>query len=82
MMMMHVYRKFVIFNIYIYTWFEGYYIYFLKCYWGFFATESTLLGHGAIKKRRATYLQYTPISSLYHLWLHWYLLVLVMAYIL
>lgn len=50
MMMMHVYRKFVIFNIYIYTWFEGYYIYFLKCYWGFFATESTLLGHGAIKK--------------------------------
>lgn len=28
MMIMHVYRKFVIFNIYIYTWFEGYYIFF------------------------------------------------------
>lgn len=41
MMMMHVYRKYVVFNIYIYTWFEGYYI-FLKCYWGFFVTQSTL----------------------------------------
>lgn len=41
MMMLHVYRKYVVFNIYIYTWFEGYYI-FLKCYWGFFVTQSTL----------------------------------------
>lgn len=41
MMMLHVYRKYVVFNIYIYTWFEGYYI-FLKCYLGFFVTQSTL----------------------------------------
>lgn len=71
MLMMHVYRKYVVFNIYnVYLYMIWRILYIFKVLLGVLCNAEYTLGHGAIKKRRATYLQYTSIPCLYHLWLY------------